>query len=89
MRYVLAEAAERETATAESPPALTRAQMDALPDELRHAIRDAAIRARHGRLLGLTEQVAAIDAETAARLHAVVTSFDYAALLRALEGGAS
>jgi len=89
VRYVLAEAAERETATAESPPALTRAQMDALPDELRHAIRDAAIRARHGRLLGLTEQVAAIDAETAARLHAVVTSFDYAALLRALEGGAS
>ena len=80
-----AEAAPPEAAASDLPPGLTREMMDVLPAELREQLRAAAVRARHGRLLKLTEQVAAIDPETGKELRKCVASFDYAAVLRVLE----
>jgi len=85
VRYVYAEAAPPEAAASDLPPGLTREMMDVLPAELREQLRAAAVRARHGRLLKLTEQVAAIDPETGKELRKCVASFDYAAVLRVLE----
>jgi len=87
VRYVYAAAAPPEVAGIAAPPALTREMMDALPAELREQIREAAVRARHGRLLSLAGQVAAIDAETGEVLRKAVAGFDYAAVLGVLEQG--
>ena len=89
VRYVYAESAEADSAAAEVPSALTREMMGALPAELREQLREAAVRARHGRLLELAGRVAATDQEAGEELRKLVASFDYAALLRALEQGPS
>jgi len=85
VRYVYAAAAPPEAAADDEPPGLTREMMDALPAELREQIGAAAVRARHDRLLKLTEQVAAIDPGVGEELRKSIASFDYAAVLRALE----
>ena len=85
VRYVYAESAEADASAVESPPALTREMMNSLPAELREQIREAAVRARHGRLLKLTEQVAAVDPEIGEELRKSVATFDYATVLGVLE----
>jgi len=84
VRYVYAETAAP-AADAEEAPALRHERLLALPEALKQRLRDAAVRARHVRLLKLADEVAAADPETGAALKKVVGGFDYAALLRALE----
>ena len=85
VRYVYSESAVAEAPAGEPPPTLTAEMMDALPAELREQIREAAVRARHSRLLELTGQVAAIDPEMGEMLQQVVARFDFAAMLRVLD----
>jgi len=84
VRYVYAETAAP-AADVEEAPALRNERLLALPEALKRQLRDAAVRARHARLLELADEVAAVDPEAGAALKKVVGGFDYAAVLRALE----
>ena len=84
---------DRDEAAASPPPkpapprALSREQLALLSPQLKLELRDAAVRARHARLLELAAQVAAVDAAAGERLDELLAVFDYPALLRLLDEG--
>ena len=59
---------------------LTREAVAVLPAALREQFGAAVIRGRYHHLLELTGQVAAVDAELARRMRALIENFDYATL---------
>ena len=65
--------------------ALTREQLAPLSPQLRQELRDAAVRARHARLLELAAQVTQADPAAGERLHELLSVFDYPALIRLLD----
>jgi PAS domain S-box-containing protein len=78
---------ELETSTAASPEqarVMTQEMMTTLPIELRQQIRAATISGRHGQLLTLVQQVAAIKPEMGETLRNMVTAFDYERLIQLL-----
>jgi PAS domain S-box-containing protein len=84
VRYVYAQETASDAAAVEAP-VLRQDALEALPAALRQQLRDAALRARHGRLLELVEEAAAIDPPLGVALKNVIARFDYAAVLGALE----
>jgi PAS domain S-box-containing protein len=88
VRYVYADAPPP-AVEVEEAPALPHDRLLALPEALKQQLRDAAVRARHDRLLELAAEVDAVDPQTGAALRKVIASFDYGAVLRALGETAS
>ena len=87
VRYDQGGAGEAAEPPAAPPRALSREQLAALPPQLRQELRDAAVRARHARLLELAAQVAAADPAAGERIDELLAVFDYPALLRLLDEG--
>ena len=86
VRYDEDEAGAEETPPRPSVPrALTREQLAALSPSIKQELRDAAVRARHARLLELAAQVAAADPAAGERLDELLAVFDYPGLLRLLD----